>query len=145
MCSMHLLHYVNSLPHSLVIPHLGHFSAQLSCHCLPCTITSSLPHSSIPSLYVHAPYIHTPHLPFPPRSHSCLPPMSLPLGPQGTGSRGLSCVICPPYPLTVSEPPPRAFSWPWWYVLLGALVAAACVLILALFLVHRRKKETRYG
>ncbi|NP_001177904.1 tyrosine-protein kinase receptor UFO isoform X3 [Mus musculus] len=45
----------------------------------------------------------------------------------------------------VSEPPPRAFSWPWWYVLLGALVAAACVLILALFLVHRRKKETRYG
>ncbi|XP_052024608.1 tyrosine-protein kinase receptor UFO isoform X3 [Apodemus sylvaticus] len=45
----------------------------------------------------------------------------------------------------VSEPPARAFSWPWWYVLLGALVAAACVLILALFLVHRRKKETRYG
>lgn len=45
----------------------------------------------------------------------------------------------------VSEPPPRAFSWPWWYVLLGALVAAACVLILTLFLVHRRKKETRYG
>nr|XP_038967415.1 tyrosine-protein kinase receptor UFO isoform X1 [Rattus norvegicus] len=45
----------------------------------------------------------------------------------------------------VSEPPPPAFSWPWWYVLLGALVAAACVLILTLFLVHRRKKETRYG
>ncbi|XP_034356533.1 tyrosine-protein kinase receptor UFO isoform X3 [Arvicanthis niloticus] len=45
----------------------------------------------------------------------------------------------------VSEPPPLAFSWPWWYVLLGALVAVACVLILALFLVHRRKKETRYG
>ncbi|KAB0382333.1 hypothetical protein FD755_004250 [Muntiacus reevesi] len=38
-----------------------------------------------------------------------------------------------------------AFSWPWWYVLLGAVVAAACVLILALFLFHRRKKETRYG
>ncbi|KAI5234572.1 tyrosine-protein kinase receptor UFO [Manis pentadactyla] len=45
----------------------------------------------------------------------------------------------------VSEPPAPAFSWPWWYVLLGAVVAAACVLILALFLVHRRKKETRYG
>ncbi|XP_033701289.1 tyrosine-protein kinase receptor UFO isoform X2 [Tursiops truncatus] len=45
----------------------------------------------------------------------------------------------------VSEPPVPAFSWPWWYVLLGAVVAAACVLILALFLVHRRKKETRYG
>ncbi|XP_028715709.1 tyrosine-protein kinase receptor UFO isoform X3 [Peromyscus leucopus] len=45
----------------------------------------------------------------------------------------------------VSEPSPPAFSWPWWYVLLGAVVAAACVLILALFLVHRRKKETRYG
>nr|XP_010945594.1 tyrosine-protein kinase receptor UFO isoform X2 [Camelus bactrianus] len=45
----------------------------------------------------------------------------------------------------VSEPPAPAFSWPWWYVLLGALVAAACVLILAMFLVHRRKKETRYG
>nr|XP_019833815.1 PREDICTED: tyrosine-protein kinase receptor UFO [Bos indicus] len=49
------------------------------------------------------------------------------------------------YPLTVSEPPAPAFSWPWWYVLLGAVVAAACVLILALFLFHRRKKETRYG
>ncbi|XP_035950761.1 tyrosine-protein kinase receptor UFO isoform X2 [Halichoerus grypus] len=45
----------------------------------------------------------------------------------------------------VSEPPAPAFSWPWWYVLLGAVVAAGCVLILALFLVHRRKKETRYG
>ncbi|KAM9225975.1 tyrosine-protein kinase receptor UFO isoform 2-T2 [Dugong dugon] len=45
----------------------------------------------------------------------------------------------------VSEPPAPAFSWPWWYVLLGAVVAAACVLILALFLIHRRKKETRYG
>lgn len=45
----------------------------------------------------------------------------------------------------VSEPPAPAFSWPWWYVLLGAVVAAACVLILTLFLVHRRKKETRYG
>ncbi|XP_024834863.1 tyrosine-protein kinase receptor UFO isoform X1 [Bos indicus] len=45
----------------------------------------------------------------------------------------------------VSEPPAPAFSWPWWYVLLGAVVAAACVLILALFLFHRRKKETRYG
>ncbi|XP_064345417.1 tyrosine-protein kinase receptor UFO isoform X2 [Camelus dromedarius] len=45
----------------------------------------------------------------------------------------------------VSEPPAPAFSWPWWYVLLGALVAAACVLILAMFLIHRRKKETRYG
>ncbi|XP_005412380.1 PREDICTED: tyrosine-protein kinase receptor UFO isoform X2 [Chinchilla lanigera] len=45
----------------------------------------------------------------------------------------------------VSEPPAPTFSWPWWYVLLGAVVAAACVLILALFLVHRRKKETRYG
>lgn len=45
----------------------------------------------------------------------------------------------------VSEPPAPAFSWPWWYVLLGAVVAASCVLILALFLVHRRKKETRYG
>ncbi|XP_004648537.1 tyrosine-protein kinase receptor UFO isoform X2 [Octodon degus] len=45
----------------------------------------------------------------------------------------------------VSEPPAPAFSWPWWYVLLGAVVAAACVLILALFLVHRRKKETCYG
>ncbi|XP_031537676.2 tyrosine-protein kinase receptor UFO isoform X2 [Vicugna pacos] len=45
----------------------------------------------------------------------------------------------------VSEPPAPAFSWPWWYVLLGALVATACVLILAMFLVHRRKKETRYG
>lgn len=45
----------------------------------------------------------------------------------------------------VSEPPSPAFSWPWWHVLLGAAVAAACVLILALFLVHQRKKETRYG
>ncbi|XP_064149758.1 tyrosine-protein kinase receptor UFO isoform X1 [Loxodonta africana] len=45
----------------------------------------------------------------------------------------------------VSEPPAPAFSWPWWYVLLGAVVAAACVLTLALFLIHRRKKETRYG
>ncbi|KAM4825746.1 tyrosine-protein kinase receptor UFO isoform 1-T1 [Thomomys bottae] len=45
----------------------------------------------------------------------------------------------------VSEPPAPAFSWPWWYVLLGAIVAAVCVLILALFFVHRRKKETRYG
>nr|XP_027776449.1 tyrosine-protein kinase receptor UFO isoform X4 [Marmota flaviventris] len=45
----------------------------------------------------------------------------------------------------VSEPPAPAFSWRWWYVLLGAIVAAACVLILALFLVHQRKKETRYG
>uniref|UniRef100_A0A8C2SEQ2 Tyrosine-protein kinase receptor UFO n=1 Tax=Capra hircus TaxID=9925 RepID=A0A8C2SEQ2_CAPHI len=45
----------------------------------------------------------------------------------------------------VSEPPAPAFSWPWWYVLLGAVVAAACALILALFLFHRRKKETRYG
>ncbi|PNI95277.1 AXL isoform 4 [Pan troglodytes] len=45
----------------------------------------------------------------------------------------------------VKEPSTPAFSWPWWYVLLGAVVAAACVLILALFLVHRRKKETRYG
>ncbi|KAL4699831.1 hypothetical protein H8957_015984, partial [Semnopithecus entellus] len=45
----------------------------------------------------------------------------------------------------VKEPSAPAFSWPWWYVLLGAVVAAACVLILALFLVHRRKKETRYG
>ncbi|XP_037585371.1 tyrosine-protein kinase receptor UFO isoform X4 [Cebus imitator] len=45
----------------------------------------------------------------------------------------------------VKEPPAPALSRPWWYVLLGAIVAAACVLILALFLVHRRKKETRYG
>ncbi|XP_070255152.1 tyrosine-protein kinase receptor UFO isoform X3 [Myotis yumanensis] len=45
----------------------------------------------------------------------------------------------------VSEPPAPSFSWPWWYVLLGAVVAAACVFILALFLIHRRKKETRYG
>ncbi|XP_006165334.1 tyrosine-protein kinase receptor UFO isoform X2 [Tupaia chinensis] len=45
----------------------------------------------------------------------------------------------------VSDPPAPAFSWPWWYVLLGIVVAAACVLILTLFLVHRRKKETRYG
>ncbi|XP_006900974.1 PREDICTED: tyrosine-protein kinase receptor UFO isoform X1 [Elephantulus edwardii] len=45
----------------------------------------------------------------------------------------------------VSEPPTPAFSWPWWYVLLGAVVTAACVLFLALFLIHRRKKETRYG
>ncbi|XP_012862039.1 tyrosine-protein kinase receptor UFO [Echinops telfairi] len=45
----------------------------------------------------------------------------------------------------VSDPPAPAFSWPWWYVLLGAVVAAACVLVLALFLIHRRKKETRYG
>lgn len=48
-------------------------------------------------------------------------------------------------PQGVSEPPSPAFSWPWWHVLLGAAVAAACVLILALFLVHQRKKETRYG
>uniref|UniRef100_A0A2K5WXD1 Tyrosine-protein kinase receptor UFO n=1 Tax=Macaca fascicularis TaxID=9541 RepID=A0A2K5WXD1_MACFA len=45
----------------------------------------------------------------------------------------------------VKETSAPAFSWPWWYILLGAVVAAACVLILALFLVHRRKKETRYG
>ncbi|XP_044902410.1 tyrosine-protein kinase receptor UFO isoform X3 [Felis catus] len=50
-----------------------------------------------------------------------------------------------PIHLLVSEPPAPAFSWPWWYVLLGAVVAAGCVFILALFLVHRRKKETRYG
>uniref|UniRef100_A0A8C5K804 Tyrosine-protein kinase receptor UFO n=1 Tax=Jaculus jaculus TaxID=51337 RepID=A0A8C5K804_JACJA len=48
-------------------------------------------------------------------------------------------------PPLMSEPPTPAFSWPWWYVLLGAAVAAACVLVLALFLVHQRKKETRYG
>ncbi|XP_036264030.1 tyrosine-protein kinase receptor UFO isoform X3 [Pipistrellus kuhlii] len=48
-------------------------------------------------------------------------------------------------PEGVSEPPAPSFSWPWWYVLLGAVVAAACVFILALFLIHRRKKETRYG
>ncbi|ELK13734.1 Tyrosine-protein kinase receptor UFO [Pteropus alecto] len=48
-------------------------------------------------------------------------------------------------PAHLSEPPAPAFSWPWWYVLLGAVVAAACVFILTLFLVHRRKKETRYG
>ncbi|XP_045702720.1 tyrosine-protein kinase receptor UFO isoform X3 [Phyllostomus hastatus] len=45
----------------------------------------------------------------------------------------------------VSETPAPSFSWPWWYVLLGVVVAAACVFILALFLIHRRKKETRYG
>ncbi|XP_051845201.1 tyrosine-protein kinase receptor UFO isoform X1 [Antechinus flavipes] len=45
----------------------------------------------------------------------------------------------------VKDPPAPAFSWPWWYVLLGAVTAAACVLLLALFLFHRRKKETRYG
>nr|KAF6409045.1 AXL receptor tyrosine kinase [Rousettus aegyptiacus] len=45
----------------------------------------------------------------------------------------------------VSEPPAPAFSRPWWYVLLGAVVAAACVFILTVFLVHRRRKETRYG
>ncbi|KAF6076645.1 AXL receptor tyrosine kinase [Phyllostomus discolor] len=45
----------------------------------------------------------------------------------------------------VSETPALSFSWPWWYVLLGVVVAAACVFILALFLIHRRKKETRYG
>ncbi|XP_053523545.1 tyrosine-protein kinase receptor UFO isoform X5 [Artibeus jamaicensis] len=45
----------------------------------------------------------------------------------------------------VSETPAPSFSWPWWYVLLGVVVAAACVFILALFLVHQRKKETRYG
>lgn len=65
-------------------------------------------------------------------------------GSWGAGSRA-SSMTCVPYPLTVSEPPVPAFSWPWWYVLLGAVVAAGCVLILALFLVHRRKKETRYG
>ncbi|XP_045702721.1 tyrosine-protein kinase receptor UFO isoform X4 [Phyllostomus hastatus] len=48
-------------------------------------------------------------------------------------------------PEGVSETPAPSFSWPWWYVLLGVVVAAACVFILALFLIHRRKKETRYG
>uniref|UniRef100_A0A9L0S0E1 receptor protein-tyrosine kinase n=1 Tax=Equus caballus TaxID=9796 RepID=A0A9L0S0E1_HORSE len=61
----------------------------------------------------------------------------------GDGPWSLPVLLEPWRP--VSEPPAPAFSWPWWYVLLGAVVAAACVLILALFLVHRRKKETRYG
>ncbi|XP_038623388.1 tyrosine-protein kinase receptor UFO [Tachyglossus aculeatus] len=51
----------------------------------------------------------------------------------------------PPVRQHVQEPPAPAFSWPWWYILLGAGAATACVLFLALFLVQRRKKETRYG
>ncbi|KAM5236975.1 tyrosine-protein kinase receptor UFO isoform 2-T2 [Ctenodactylus gundi] len=47
--------------------------------------------------------------------------------------------------LLVRESPAPAFSWPWWYVLLGVVVAAGCVLVLTLFLLYQRKKETRYG
>lgn len=75
--------------------------------------------------------------------HVCFPSMSHLWGP-GSGIQGFPHDLCA-IPLTVSEPPAPAFSWPWWYVLLGAVVAAGCVLILALFLVHRRRKETRYG
>lgn len=75
-----------------------------------------------------------PHLP--PLNITRLGPKELDPGPQHDLS---------PMPLTVSEPPAPAFSRPWWYVLLGAVVAAACVFILTVFLVHRRRKETRYG
>lgn len=75
--------------------------------------------------------------------HICLP-LTSPLWVPGRWSQGLSHDLSP-VPLTVSETPAPSFSWPWWYVLLGVGVAAACVFILAVFLIYRRKKETRYG
>ncbi|XP_053771507.1 tyrosine-protein kinase receptor UFO isoform X4 [Desmodus rotundus] len=72
------------------------------------------------------------------------PGQGQPMHQLGRWSQGLSHDLSP-VPLTVSETPAPSFSWPWWYVLLGVGVAAACVFILAVFLIYRRKKETRYG
>lgn len=108
--------------------------------------THSLPCSPVFHTQIQSPWIseHTylPHVSSDISSSASL--QHHPFGSQGAGSRA-PAMTCVPYPLTVSEPPAPAFSWPWWYVLLGAVVAAGCVFILALFLVHRRKKETRYG
>lgn len=130
-------------------PFLGHLSKSL-------ILLAHTPHTH-PTLHTFSPPLTCfPHPSPSPQIRECtLPHASLAIstsvslqhhifGARGGGSR-TSSMTCVPYPPTVSEPPAPAFSWPWWYVLLGAVVAAGCVLILALFLVHRRKKETRYG